>query len=126
MRTKNRKDLFQVMSEKIHTAHWVHYMVIWTEPSEKVSSSMPKTCGSHHSAHAQDLIRAFVLHLYIPMTLEADSAGPDQTARMRRLIWPSLSAYARRHAFAWRDPYVFYWVHNMCYFDTNASVILGT
>ena len=39
---------------------------------------------------AQNLIWAFALHSYMPqyrMSLLADSEGPDQTARMRRLIW---------------------------------------
>ena len=30
-----------------------------------------------------------------------DSEGPDQTARNRRLVWAFVSAYARRHVFAW-------------------------
>ena len=30
------------------------------------------------------------------MILLADSEGPDQTARMRSLIWASLSAYTRQ------------------------------
>ena len=30
----------------------------------------------------------------------ADIVGPDQTARMRKLIWPPLVAYARRHVYA--------------------------
>ena len=40
--------------------------------------------------HALSLIRAFTLHKYILlclMILLADSEGPDQTARMRSLIW---------------------------------------
>ena len=47
-------------------------------------------CAESHPAHAQRLIRAFALHwssLWCPMILFADSEGPDQTARMRRLIW---------------------------------------
>ena len=43
-----------------------------------------------HPTHAQTLIRGVSLHLYIlecPMILLADSEGPDQTARMRSLIW---------------------------------------
>ena len=40
------------------------------------------------------------------MILYADSEGPDQTARMRRLIWDfAVRAYTRRHVFALRDPY---------------------
>ena len=40
--------------------------------------------------HAQSISHAFALCLYIqyyPMVLLADSEGPDQTARMRSLIW---------------------------------------
>ena len=43
-----------------------------------------------HPTHAQSFIRAFALHWYILycfMILLADSGGPDQTARMRSLIW---------------------------------------
>ena len=36
----------------------------------------------------------------------ADNEGPDQTAQMHRLIWPSLSACARRHVFAWHSLYI--------------------
>ena len=45
----------------------------------------------------RSLIRAFALHWYIlqrPVILLADNEGPDQTARMRRLIWAP-PAYAR-------------------------------
>ena len=43
-----------------------------------------------HPTHAQSLIWVFALHWYIlecPMILLADSEGPDQPARMHRLIW---------------------------------------
>ena len=49
-----------------------------------------KCADSDRPAHAQSIIKAFALHLYIlqcSMILLADSEGPDQTARMRRLIW---------------------------------------
>ena len=45
---------------------------------------------SDYPAHAQSIIRAFALHLYIlkyPKILLAYSEGTDQTARMRRLLW---------------------------------------
>ena len=45
---------------------------------------------SDHTSHAQSIIRVFALNYYVlqyPMILLADSEGPDQTARMRRLIW---------------------------------------
>ena len=41
-----------------------------------------------HPTHAKSLIRAFALHWYIllcPIIMLAD--GPDQTARMHRLVW---------------------------------------
>ena len=44
----------------------------------------------HIILHMRSLIRAFVLHwtiLLYPMILFADGEGPDQTARMRSLIW---------------------------------------
>ena len=39
------------------------------------------------------------------MILLADSEGPDQTVRMRRLILDFISAYARRYDFAWSGPF---------------------
>ena len=60
-------------------------------PNEKMSSSMRKIHISQiHPTHAQSLIGSFALHWYIIQCLNillADSEGPDQTARMRRLIW---------------------------------------
>ena len=53
-----------------------------------------------HPTHAQSLIRAFAVYWYIlscPMILLADSEGPDQTARMRRLIWAFAVSYSRRN-----------------------------
>ena len=49
-----------------------------------------KYADSGHPAHVQSNIRAFALHLYIlqyQMIMLADRDGPDQTVRMRRLIW---------------------------------------
>ena len=49
-----------------------------------------KCADSDHPAHVQSLMRVFVLHWHIlqyPVTLLADNDGPDQTVRMRRLIW---------------------------------------
>ena len=34
------------------------------------------------------------------MILLAVGEGSDQTARMRKLVWPSLSVFARRYVFA--------------------------
>ena len=54
---------------------------------ETVPSNMQKCT---YSDNAQSIIRAFALHSYMPRyptILFADSKGPDQTARMRRLIW---------------------------------------
>ena len=48
-----------------------------------------KCADSHHPAHAQDIIWAFALHLYIlqyPLMLLAGSEGPDQTEPFRNLI----------------------------------------
>ena len=36
------------------------------------------------------------------MIMLVDSEGPDQTARMRSLIWALTVPFARRHVFAWR------------------------
>ena len=49
-----------------------------------------KCSETDHPAHAQSITPVFSLHsyiLYYPMILLADNEGPDQTARMRRLIW---------------------------------------
>ena len=37
------------------------------------------------------------------MILLADSEGPDQTARMRKLTWVFT---VRRHIFAWREAFI--------------------
>ena len=45
---------------------------------------------SDQAAHVQSIIRAFALYTFIrqyPMSLLADSEGPNKTARMRWLIW---------------------------------------
>ena len=57
--------------------------------AKKCLRTCAKYANSDHPAHAQSIIRAFALHSYIPrypMKLLADREGPDQTARMRRLI----------------------------------------
>ena len=57
---------------------------------------LKRKCAFEHAQNVQILMRmfsltlAFVLHSYIllyPMILLTDREGPDQTARMRRLIW---------------------------------------
>ena len=55
----------------------------------KTCSGIAKCADSDHTAHAQCIIRAFALHSYIlyQMIRLVDSEGPDQTARMRSLIW---------------------------------------
>ena len=40
------------------------------------------------------------------MILLADSEGPDQTARMRSLIWAFAVRISRIHVFAWHGPYL--------------------
>ena len=65
---------------------------IWYGPGQakKCLRTCAKYADSDHPAHAQSIVRALALHSYIlwcPMILLADSAGPDQTARMHRLIW---------------------------------------
>ena len=68
-----------------------HVYFIWAAPSEKMSSSMRKTAQIQiHPTHTQSLIRAFALLCYIlqsPIILLANIEGPDQIARMHRLIW---------------------------------------
>ena len=62
----------------------------WPRDAKKCLRSCAKCAYSHHLAHAQSLIRAFALHwniLQYQMILFSDNEGPDQAARMRRLIW---------------------------------------
>ena len=58
---------------------------------ERKSAFVRAECAElDHPAHAQSIIlQAFVLHsyiLYYSMILIMNSEGPDQSARMRRLI----------------------------------------
>ena len=46
--------------------------------------------GCDHSAHSRSLIRAFAVRRYIlqyPLNQSTSDANPDQTVRMRNLIW---------------------------------------
>ena len=73
--------------------------------SQNVPSNMRKmrrfrssrACANHHPG----ICSPFIHSVLYPITLTADSEGPDQTARM-----PSLSAFARRRVFRMtRSPY---------------------
>ena len=58
--------------------------------AEKCLQTCAKCAGSHHPAHAQIVTWSYTLLSYIlknPITLLTDSESPDQTARMRSLIW---------------------------------------
>ena len=71
----------------------------------------------HHPA--QSFIRAFSLHwniLLYPMILFAESECPDQTVRMRRLIWAFAVRICPNTCFPMARPmymYMYYWV--VCY-----------
>ena len=53
-----------------------------------------------HDADGQSTILAFFSYVLLyPMTLLADSEGPDQTVQCTGSSGPSLSAYARKHIF---------------------------
>ena len=57
---------------------------------KKCLQTCAKCADSHQPGHEQSRIRPFSPHwsiLYYPVILLADREGPDQTARMRRLIW---------------------------------------
>ena len=54
-----------------------------------------KCADTDHPAHAQSITRTFVLHSYILN----GSDNHDLTARNRRPVLPSLSAYTQRHVF---------------------------
>ena len=56
----------------------------------KLPSNGAISTYSDHPAHAQTITRAFALHSYIlqhRINLLSDIEDPDQTARIRRLIW---------------------------------------
>ena len=66
------------------------YTLYGRRQAEKCFQTCAKRADSDHPAHAQSLIRAFVLHWYIllyPMILLADCEGADQTAQSHSLIW---------------------------------------
>ena len=49
-----------------------------------------KFADSDHPVHAKSIIRVFALHSYIlqyPMILLVDGEGPDQSARVCKLLW---------------------------------------
>ena len=82
-------------------------MVLQAASSEKVLSNMRRKMlrfRSFCSAHAQSIIGNFALHTLCqyPMILLADSEGPHQTPRMRRLI--SAFAVRGKYVFAWHCP----------------------
>ena len=52
-----------------------------------------------HKVSSEPLISIHISVVSNDSILLADSEDTDQTARMRRLIWPSLPAYAQRHVF---------------------------
>ena len=60
---------------------WIFAVCIWNGPpqAKKCLRACSKYAESYHPAHAQIIIRAFALHLYIllyPMILLVDSEGP--------------------------------------------------
>ena len=66
-----------------------------------------KCTDSDNTAQAQRIIRAFALHsciLQYPTILLADSGGPDQTARIRRLIWTFAVRIFPKTSFTWHSP----------------------
>ena len=66
--------------------------------------SAPSECSAllSYCAFARFVLHSYIL--YYAMTLSADSEDPDETARMRRLIWALLPAYFRRHVLAFHGP----------------------
>ena len=64
--------------------------LIWAGSSKKVPSNMRKIRRFRSSCSCAEYRPGLGSHshiLWCPMILLADSAGPDQTARMHRLIW---------------------------------------
>ena len=75
---------------------------------QKSALNKRKNVDSDQPEHAQSIIRALALHSYImwyPVILLADREGPDQTARMRRLIWAFLVRICRKTRFRMARPY---------------------
>ena len=71
--------------------------------------------------HAQSIIQAFALHLYIlkdRVILLAKSEGPDQTARMRRLVWAFAVRICLKTCFRMSRP--------ILYLRTMYDVVLNT
>ena len=75
---------YEDFQERLFQWHW------GCVKRKKCLQACAKCVVSHHPAHEQSLIRAFVFHwyiLYYPMVLTADDEGPDQTVRICRLFW---------------------------------------
>ena len=70
----------------------------------KCHRACAKCADSHYQVHAQRLIRVFALHWYMlwhryQMILLADSEGPDQTERMRSLVWAFICPHMPKDTF---------------------------
>ena len=92
-------------------AGWFGYSLftyyIWVKSSIKVSSNMHKMQRLRfipRSARPPPVICSPLIHSELSKDSVSGHKDPDQTARMRRLIWAFAAAYARRHVFARRDP----------------------
>ena len=72
-------------------------------PAKKCFRACSK-CAESHPAHAQSLIRAFPPRLKYPMILFADSEGPNQIVRMRRLMWAFADRMCPRVRFRMASP----------------------
>ena len=70
------------------------WFIIWAGPREKVPSSMCKMCGFTSSctfSKSHPVISSPSKHSIISSDYFMDSEGPDQTARMCKLIWAFVS-----------------------------------
>ena len=78
--------LFPLRYVKMFMAKVITVYFNWTASNEKVPSNMRKMCISCACAkyHLGLYYPSYILY---PIILLADNEGPDQTARMLRLIW---------------------------------------
>ena len=83
---------------------------IWAASSELVPSSMRKMCGFTPSctcSKSHPEIQYSSPLMQYPMILFADSEGPNQTARMRRLIWAFAVCICHKTRFRMERPYIY-------------------
>ena len=103
-----------IFSRKVmnHILRWkLHTVILGPCQAKKYHRICVKCADPDHPAHAQSIIRAFALHLYICSIRWFCLRTAKAQIKLRgRAVWsgPSLSAYARRHVFEWRGQLCLY------------------